>query len=200
MRKKLSPIYLSLLVATLFAVTSCWDGSEDDAYRKKVQGAWVRFDVSANDVVPTTSYTQNISYVLFLNGNGTYETYAYAGNNYGYGYDSFYNSYNDFSSYYDKTDELLEKKGWNKKTTGHWTLANKEIILSEESIYIIRDESGEELCVKSKRIWKANVTFNKEYMFFSYTYNSSTEGTEYAEENIHTHEIFIKPENSKSIF
>ena len=192
MRKKLSPIYLSLLVATLFAVTSCWDGSEDDAYRKKVQGAWVRFDVSANDVVPTTSYTQNISYVLFLNGNGTYETYAYAGNNYGYGY-------NDFSSYYDNTDELLEKKGWNKKTTGHWTLENKEIILSEESIYILNDD-GEEVCNKSGLIKKANVTFNKEYMFFSYTYNSSTEGTEYAEENIHTHEIFIKPETSKSIF
>lgn len=186
MKKKLSFIYLSLLVATLFTATSCWDGSEDDAYRKKVQGAWVRFYVSANDVVPTTSYTRNISYVLFLNGNGTYETYAYAGNNYGYGY-------NDFSSYYDNTDELLEKKGWNVRTTGHWTLENKEIVFSEENSYIL-NEDGEEVCNKSELIRKANVTFDKNEMFLTYTYNSSTEGTKYAEENIHTYELYIKYE------
>ncbi|MBR6198443.1 MAG: hypothetical protein IKQ72_12700 [Bacteroidaceae bacterium] len=190
MKKYLSLIYLSLMVTTLSMFTSCWDGSEDDAYRKKVAGTWVRIDVSANDVVPTTSYSTLFNSVLFVYGNGTYETYSLAGNSYGY---------NDFSSYYNNTDELLKKKGWNVRTNGHWTLENKEIVLSEEYSYI-QNKDGEEVCNKSNIVKKANVTFDKENMFFAYTYNSSTEGTAYAEENIHTHEVYIKVETNKSKF
>lgn len=175
MKKKLSFIYLSLLMATLFTATSCWDGSEDDAYRKKVAGTWILYYATANDET-----------VLFIYGNGKYETYSYKIYRYGIGY-------NDYSTYFDKTEELLEKKGWNVRTTGHWTLENKEIVFSEENSYTLNDD-GEEVCNKSELIRKANVTFDKNEMFLTYTYNSSTEGTKYAEENIHTFELYIKYE------
>lgn len=191
MKKYLSLIYLSLMVTTLSMFTSCWDGSEDDAYRKKVAGTWVLYFSTANDVTPVMS-TQTDETVLFIYGNGKYETYTYKIYRYSYGY-------YDYSSYFDKTEELLDKKGWNVRTTGHWTLENKEIVFSEENSYTLNDD-GEEVCNKSELIRKANVTFDKENMFFAYTYNSSTEGTAYAEENIHTHEVYIKVETNKSKF
>jgi len=178
MKKKFSFIYLSLLVATLFTATSCWDGSEDDAYSKKVTGTWILYYATANDVTPVMS-TQTDETVLFIYGNGKYETYIH--------------KINDFNYYYDKTEELLEKKGWNVRTTGHWTLENKEIVFSEENSYTLNDD-GEEVCNKSELIRKANVTFDKNEMILVYTYNSSTEGTKYAEENIHTYELYIKYE------
>ena len=171
MKKKFSFIYLSLLVATLFTATSCWDGSEDDAYSKKVAGKWILYYATANDDET----------VLFIYGNGKYETYSY--------------DYFDYSNYIDNTEELLEKKGWNVRTTGHWTLENKEIVFSEENSYTLNDD-GEEVCNKSELIRKANVTFDKNEMILVYTYNSSTEGTKYAEENIHTYELYIKYEIS----
>ena len=178
MKKKFSFIYLSLLVATLFTATSCWDGSEDDAYSKKVAGTWILYYATANDVTPVMS-TQTDETVLFIYGNGKYETYSY--DNY------------DYSSYFNKTEELLDKKGWNVRTTGHWTLENKEIGFSEENSYTLNDD-GEEVCNKSELIRKANVTFDKNEMILVYTYNSSTEGTKYAEENIHTYEFYFKYE------
>ena len=177
MKKYLSLIYLSLMVTTLSMFTSCWDGSEDDAYRKKVAGTWVLYFSTANDVTPVMT-TQTDETVLFIYGNGKYETYTYK---------------IDYSSYFNKTEELLEKKGWNVRTTGHWTLENKEIVFSEENSYTLNDD-GEEVCNKSELIRKANVTFDKNEMILVYTYNSSTEGTKYAEENIHTFEFYIKYE------